>query len=393
MRMKVSVLPYHDSAKPTLKWKVTINSVEDGKRKTIRKFFETRMKAETFAKVKRTEGDEIGNRAAELDADTRIAALNASKSLQPYGKKISDAVTFYLQYLKDTERSILIDDAIEEFLAYKEAKNSSHRYILDLKSRLNAFRKDFGKKYPTQITARQIDVWLAGLNVEKISQNNYRRVLSVFFGFCMRQGFCRDNPLMRVDAVKIMPKDTEIFEPSDMALMLSEAEGDIRAYLAISGFAGLRDSEVRRLQWKDIIRAEGEIDLAAYKTKTAQARHVKILPVLVHYLEPFAFEQGLVCKAGFTRRLQAFKAKLEKPVEGVRRAVTWKHNGLRHSYGTYHYRLYSNADLTAAQLGHTSPTMLFKNYRNANASRANAEAWFSLHKQANKDVEFVQDIR
>lgn len=79
---------------------------------------------------------------------------------------------------------------------------------------------------------------------------------------------------------------------------------------------------------------------------------------------------------------------MEKPVEGVRRAVTWKHNGLRHSYGTYHYRLYSNADLTASQMGHTSPAMLFKNYRNANVSKADAEAWFTLHTMAGNVASF-----
>ena len=368
------------------KWVVDVRS-GDGSRE--RKFFKTKEEADAYAQTKRLEFKEIGYRAAELDEATKRLALDAKKRL-PKGKTIRDAVDFYLQYLEDTAKSIVIDEAIDEFLNYKEAKNSSHRYLLDLKSRLNAVRKAFGGEYPTQITARRIDAWLAGLNVEKVSQNNYRRVLSVFFTFCMKQGFCRDNPLKRVDAAKITPKDTEIFSPADMSLMLAEAEGDILAYLAIGGFAGLRDSEIRRLQWKDIKRDEKEIDLAAYKTKTAAARHVKIESVLAHFLEPFAFEQGLVCKTGFTRRLQEFKARLEKPVKGVRRAVAWQHNGLRHSFGTYHYRLYSNADLTASQLGHSNPTMLFRNYRNANVSKADAEAWFNLHLKAGSEVEFAE---
>jgi integrase len=382
--MKVTVLPYNSPAKPKLKWIVAVNTPEG----RLRKYFETKGKAEAFARLKRIEGEEIGNRALELDSDTRLAALKASKALKPYGKSIGDAVAFYVQCLKDTERSILIDDAAEDFLAFKGTKGKSHRYLLDLRSRLNPFRKTFGKRYVTEITPKIAEDWLAGLKVENVSRNNYRRILSVFFGYCVKQGRCRDNPIRRVEVANVELTDTEIFTPADMALMLAEVEGDILAYLAIGGFAGLRDAEIRRLQWEDVRRDVGELDLSGRITKTAASRAVTILPVLAHYLESFAFEHGPICKTGFTRRLQEFKARMGKPVEGVRRGVEWQHNGLRHSYATYHYRL-NDAGQTAKQLGHNSTALLFKNYRKNRVSEADARAWFNLHLKAGKEVEFA----
>lgn len=380
--MKVTVLPYKSPAKPKLKWVVAVNTPEG----RLRKYFDTKGKAEAFARVTRLESEEIGNRAAELDERTKRDALDAKKRL-PAGKRIKDAVDFYIQHLKDTERSCDVAEAAGEFLAFKESMGKSRRYMLDMRSRLNAFKKAYGGRCMAEITPRIVDEWLGGLQVGSLARNNYRRVLHTFFAYGVRQGFCRENPMQRVDVAKVPVKDTEIFTPADMALMLAEAEGDVLAYLAIGGFAGLRDAEIRRLTWEDVRRDVGEIDLSGRITKTAASRAVTILPVLAHYLEAFAFEKGPVCKAGFERRLKMFKARLESPVEGVRRAVTWQHNGLRHSFATYHYRL-NDAGQTAKQLGHNGTKLLFKNYNKNRVANADARAWFNLHLKAEGVAEF-----
>ena len=390
--MKVSVLPYHDSKKPRLKWKVTINAMEGGERKTTRSFFETKAKAEGFARMKELEGEEMGNRAVELDADTRLAALKASKTLKPYGKTISDAVAYYVQQLKVTERSCRIDEAAEDFLAFKESKGKSHYYMIDLRSRLKPFREAFGGRFVAEITPKMIEDWLAGLTVGKVSLNNSRRVVGVFFGYCEKQGLCRDNPIRRVEIADVKLKDVEIYTPAQMALLLAEAQGDVLAFLAIGGFAGLRAEEVKRLNWEDVKRDRGIIDLSGRITKTAASRTVTIPPVLAHFLEPFAFATGPVCGRGFDRRLRMFKAKMEKPVKGIRRAVAWQYNGLRHSFATYFYCL-NDAGQTAKQLGHNGTSLLQKHYRKSRVPDADARAWFNLHLKAGNEVEFAASAK
>jgi integrase len=344
-----------------------------------RKFFKTKTEAEAYAGIVRDDFKEIGERASDLSHDNKIEALNAIDDLKPYGKTISEAVDYYIRHLKATERSIKIPEAIADFVAFKVQKGRSIRYIGDLKSRMSAFAKAFPNDYANEITSRMIEDWLSKLPVSNLTKNNYRRNVGVFFTYCVRQGYCSDNPIKRVEEATERYKEVSIFTPKDMALMLAEAQGDILAYLVIGGFAGLRDSETKRLEWERIKLSRGIIDLIGNKTKTAASRIVTIEPVLAHYLKGFANEKGKVCKPNFIKRLHLFRLRMNVPVEGVRPAVSWQKNGLRHSYATYYYCLY-DAGLTAKQLGHNGPGELFKHYRKERVDPKDAKDWFDLHK-------------
>jgi hypothetical protein len=69
---------------------------------------------------------------------------------------------------------------------------------------------------------------------------------------------------------------------------------------------------------------------------------------------------------------------------------TWPINGMRHSFGTYHYALHGDATKTAKELGHKEgDQVLFDHYR-ALATKAQGEAYFGIlpGKQANDVLEF-----
>jgi hypothetical protein len=53
-----------------------------------------------------------------------------------------------------------------------------------------------------------------------------------------------------------------------------------------------------------------------------------------------------------------------------------RRNGLRHAFCTFHYALYSNENLTAAQAGN-SPAMIHGHYKGL-ATKAEAEKWFNV---------------
>ena len=54
----------------------------------------------------------------------------------------------------------------------------------------------------------------------------------------------------------------------------------------------------------------------------------------------------------------------------------YPHNGLRHSFGSYHYELDRNEQLTASELGN-SPAVIFRHYRNL-VSPVDAKLYFSI---------------
>ena len=62
------------------------------------------------------------------------------------------------------------------------------------------------------------------------------------------------------------------YTPKEFQALLEAAEGPMRAMIAISGLAGLRTQELLRLDWSDVWRVRGHIEITAGKAKTRQRR-------------------------------------------------------------------------------------------------------------------------
>jgi integrase len=126
------------------------------------------------------------------------------------------------------------------------------------------------------------------------------------------------------------------------------------APVAIQLFAGLRTSEVRSLDWSEV-RGKQIIVLAS-KAKTRQRRTVAIADNLATWLATERKSSGLVAPAGREWRT-GFTA-----LTDAAKITPWPRNALRHSFGSYHYALHKNENLTAAEMGN-SPQMIFQHYR------------------------------
>ena len=67
--------------------------------------------------------------------------------------------------------------------------------------------------------------------------------------------------------------------------------------LAIGAFAGLRDAEIKRLDWSEIDLRRGFIEVTANKAKTARRRIIRIQPNLAQWLAPYGAMSGSVVPA------------------------------------------------------------------------------------------------
>jgi hypothetical protein len=63
-------------------------------------------------------------------------------------------------------------------------------------------------------------------------------------------------------------------------------------------------------------------------------------------------------------------------------------NVLRHTFGSYHYALHRNENLTAAEMGN-SPTMVFRHYRAVGTPEAATRFWNLLPPPAANVVKFA----
>jgi integrase len=81
--------------------------------------------------------------------------------------------------------------------------------------------------------------------------------------------------------------EIEFYTPKELADLLNAAEGNLQAMLAIGGLAGLRTTEILRLDWSDVWRVPKHIEVSAQKSKTRQRRLVEICPALAAWLKSY----------------------------------------------------------------------------------------------------------
>jgi integrase len=166
------------------------------------------------------------------------------------------------------------------------------------------------------------------------------------------------NPVSFTAKPKLIDRPPEIFAVDELRALLEAAqrmEPSVVPMLAIGAFAGLRDAEIKRLEWSEIDLTRGHIEVKAAKAKSARRRLVTIQPNLAAWLRPYSSLAGLVVPEGARGKLDRVRK-----AAGLAR---WPKNGLRHSFASYRQAAIHDAPRVASDLGHTTPQILYSTYR------------------------------
>lgn len=353
-------------SRPLFKWAIAGYYV-DGKR--VRKFFKTKDDAQTFVRGIEITAENLGTRATQIDPRLHIMAVECNDLLNPYGKTLSEATDFYCKHLNAVQRSCTVNKLIPVFIDNKQGDGVGHLYLKDLRYRLKRFGDDFGDEVIATITNAQCNKWLKTVPYAPGSRNSFRRVLKLFFNYAVGEGYCRETPMSKTTKAKETDEPVEILEPEQLQSLLNNALSEIIPFLAIGAFAGLRTAERLRLDWSEIHLDRNFIEVRASKSKTARRRLVTILPNLRAWLEPRQQEQGRIVPPGLSKKMEA-----ARKAAGI---DPWPHNGLRHSYASYHVAQFKDAAALALQMGHTTTDMLFDHYREV-VSPQKAEKYWNI---------------
>jgi integrase len=337
----------------------------DGKR--VRKFFAKRRTADAWLRKTLARISKEGEVAIHMPERLRVDALACAAKLKPYGKTLADATDHYLAHLAMVSRSCTVQALIVGFMAAKTQDGASERYLKDLRNRLGIFQQDFGAANVGEILPNQIDDWLRSLKGAAQTRNNYRTILRTLFEYAVSRGYVKENAVAKLAKAKVVRGAPEIFTPAQMQTVLEKAPRDFIPYLAIGAFAGLRSAEIERLDWSEINLTEKFIDIKAEKSKSAQRRLVVISKNLLAWLAPYSRKEGPVADP------ERVRVARDKTCEAAK--IVWPANVLRHSFASYHLAYHRNAAATAAELGHTSPAMLYKHYRELVKPDAAAQWW------------------
>ena len=308
--------------------------------------------------------------------------LSAVKQL-PKGCSLLEAVRVYRQSIAAVQRKPLAV-AVTEFCDARRPKGVSQDgkrsvlspvYVQDTERQLNEFAATNPAADVCDLTKQHLDLFVEShATLSPKSRNHYRATLRMFFGWCQRRDYLAANHrLLEADGLRKEDADTgdvDYYRPAELRLMLDNAAPEMSVIIAMQAFGGLRLQEALRLDWGDVWRVSGHVEISSAKAKTRSRRLVEINSTLAAWLEPYRQHQGAVTSLtldAYTWQLIQLRKRLRIPS---------RKNGLRHGFLTAHYALNQNENQTAAQAG-TSPAMLFRHYKGLMARKEAAE-WFTV---------------
>jgi integrase len=351
-RPTLRVLEYRHSK--THPWYLDLRPFNKG-----RKFFKTKAEAESERLRQITTLERHGREAVGLFPAELSAIIHARKELAKHGKTVEEAATFYLDYLERIRRcNVTVSQLAKEVLEAKRKDGMSATYIGDLKKRLARFCADFGDRKIAGITVEELDNWLRALPGSPKSRANYRANIGVLFSYAERRRMIDTNPILHTARPKLPDNPPEIFSVDELAALLNAATtraSDVLPMLVIGAFAGLRDAEIKRLDWSEVDQKRGYIEVKARKAKSARRRIVEMQPNLREWSRPYTGVTGAVVPPNWRKKLDA--------VRKDSRLARWPQNGLRHSFASYRIAAIHDAPRVASELGHASPQMLYSTYR------------------------------
>jgi integrase len=338
--------------------------VIEGKRR--RSFHKTKAEAKGAIAIFKEDQAESAAYWAELPARQRIDTAKTLRAIHATGTTLKEVWDFY-QERQNAKTGVTLADAIRECIEAKKKGGMSDRYIGEISNYLRQFELDRGQLDVADITPSMIDQWFAGRKEAPATKQTGMQRLSALFSFCERRRYITENPLKRVERVRVPHIKPEILSVAECKALVEAAakiDKGMLTYLGLALFCGIRPDEAKRLDKKKDIQLErGLVFLDAEKSKVRNRRIVMLTEPAKRCIEA----GGPVPKSNFPKRFKALRdeAKLKK----------WPHDALRKTAASHFYNLYG-IDKAVEQLGHSAGVML--NVYREIVSKEETEKWMGV---------------
>lgn len=309
------------------------------------------------------------------------AALEYAEAKKTLGCwSLAEAAKFYMRHHGHGIRPKPVKEAVDEMVAAKKEKGLSTTYLADLRYRLGTLADAFNCNV-NSIVPDDLRAFLNNLKLAPRGYNNTLATVGTFFGFAQDRGWLSKEAdlLAGIEKRKGKTAPVEIFTPAEMGQLLAHCSAELRPCLALAAFAGLRSEEILRLEWTDLDRRPGFVEIAADKAKTAARRLVPIAGNLVRWLATSERGVGLVWPHGkgyFFESMRDTVKRINKNRKKKSPAFKWKQNALRHSFISYRLAEIQNMNQVALEAGN-SPKMINQHYREL-CTPGDAKRWFAL---------------
>ncbi|MDB4487231.1 tyrosine-type recombinase/integrase [Akkermansiaceae bacterium] len=368
---------------PVYKWRV---SFPDGARRRT-KGFKTKAGANgatAFADKKRGDIDKDGIRHEAITNEERRAIIAFREIIASLPDSVSKAslgevVEEYRKRADVRRKSMTISELINRYVTSLEKRKLSKSHRSSTETRLRRFESDHGKWIACDISDEVAGDWLHGLDFAALTINHYRAALLQMFNYGLKIRAVEANPIEAIDKLKEDCREIGILSPAEAANLLSHCSDKILPAIAIGLFAGLRRSEISRLNWSQVDFQQKHIEVKAGNSKSAARRLVPMRKNLRQWLDPYRQQNGLLMPTEMIYRSRLDSA---RKAAGIKQ---WPHNALRHSFASYNLAAFENAPALAGEMGHGSTKMIFEHYR-ALVTRKQGKSYWRIAPMGEEEI-------
>ena len=359
-------------------WRIDV--LVDGHR--IYESFKT--EAEAISRAWQIDGDrkKAGKAGFELPMSKRVEASKCNELLATHNATITEAVEHYLKHVLAFRNAPTVAEIVEKMINEASANGRREKTVADLRSRLGHFAETFGTRQVSAITLEELKAFFDETSVAARTTISRATKVSQLFNYAIRNGWTNENLVERISRPSVEDKAVDFYTPIEAKVLLHHAAGaGVLPFVAIGMFAGLRTNEIMRLDWSAVKLAEHSLIVGSEVAKKRSRRVVEINDALAAWLGLCARPAGRVCD--FREDQLMFHIRQLVKAAGV----TWKKNGLRHSFATYHLALHGDPVKTAFQCGN-SPVVIHNHYKGLAGKNEVAKFW-ALRPAADADGKIV----
>lgn len=308
--------------------------------------------------------------------NTENVQYRQAVALLPPGVSLMEAVKDYCRF-KDAQenggRGRTFAGGVSLFLSECKVRGVKKPTYVNYERYLGRVGRAWGGESVSSITTEMVRK-LMSLEESKAptTRHLYHNLLTIFFNFLVKQGWIAKNPVSPVARPKIPPRRPGLFAPEEVQAVMDAAVRmvpDLVPFFALCFFAGIRPETVQRLGWEHIEKEKVFIPMELNKTPIDY--EVPIRPNLAAWLSltPSEHRKGPICIAAALTQKLIGKVRMKS-------GVKWIQDGPRHTFASCVCAL-EGTEKAVEQMGHRSPTMLYRHYRKL-IGKEQAQAFFEV---------------
>lgn len=311
--------------------------------------FQDVSEAHQFQKELKVQFIQLGNTFDVLSPKQRRVIMTTLLEIEEHGTSLNHVWAFWkTQHTKP----LTIADAWPKFLEAKRSRGLRPSTLKDF-AMLEPFLEQIGSKTLVRlIKPSQIEDWASKNSKAPRSFIKLVRVASSFCGWLEKQGWMDENPAKRIELPKVDQRTPQILTNDQLRSCLAYAESKpfLKSFLLLAVYAGIRPTEICRLEWTHVCRETGHVKLDGDVTKTRRRRVVTMLGNSAEAL--FKTNSVSLCPDRYVYEL----GQMAKST-----GISWQRDCLRHTAASHMVNVYKSMDEVALQLGN-SPEVVRNHY-------------------------------